>query len=167
MHRDVRRNRVATATILGIVSAAVLFQQTTSAVCVACLLHHWGVSNGSCCQAEQDDLPSGPSASSPQRSCCEATRSSPLAQPDASCCPGGDEGGSSSGRCACFKSGAARAVASPSIVLPGSMDEAPPFVSIATAPASPLLAVSQRSVRNLDLPPPSCPPFVRFHRLLI
>jgi hypothetical protein len=168
VQRVLRRNRVASGAILGIVSTAILFQQITSAMCALCLLHQLGIPVGSCCQAERANISKGevpfPSA---QGSCCNSGSSKPFAEHPASCCSGHSEESSSGSRCACIKDGATRAVASPSIVLPTSVDETVPFVNLATDYASPSILVSLRITRNLDLPPPSCPRFVRFHCLLI
>ena len=168
MRRVMRRNRVASGAILGIVSTAILFQQITSAMCAICLLHQLGMPVGSCCQAEQTNFSQrGQPISSAQRSCCDSKSSGPSAQHPTSCCSGSTEEDSSGGRCACMKDDAVRAVASPSIVLPASIDETIPFASIETVYASPSMLVLQHTFRSLDLPPPSCPRFVRFHCLLI
>lgn len=168
MQRVVRRNRVASGAILGIVATTILFQQITSAMCAICLLHQLGMPVGSCCQAEQINMSqSGQPISSTHRSCCDSKSSGPLAQHPTSCCSGHTEEGTSSSRCACIKDNAARAVASPSIVLPSSLEEAIPFANIETVYASPSMLIWQRPFRSLDLPPPSCPRFVRFHCLLI
>lgn len=168
MRRVLRRNRVANGAILGIVSTAILFQQITSAMCAICLLHQLGVPVGSCCQAKQthtsiSELP----ISLARRSCCDSGSSKPSAGRPLGCCSGSTEENSSGGRCSCIKDDVVRAVFSPSIALHASIDESFPFASIPMVDASPSMLVSSRTARNLDLPPPSCPRFVRFHRLLI
>ena len=169
MQRVVERNRVASGTILvWIVSIAILFQQITSAMCAVCLLHQLGLPVGGCCRVQYTNTSqSAQRIFVKQGSCCESTNLGPLTHHPTNCCSGSAEEGSSSSRCACIKDGVTRAVASPTSVLLTSIAECIPFIQLATVYASPLTLVSLRAIRNLDLPPPSHPRYIRFHCLLI